>query len=164
MEENNYTEINEPTSPEATPLIIGDDIKDFLTETVKWGKFIAIIGFVFTALVGVIGLGMMVFGSAITASLPAGSFMGGFLGFIYLLMGLLYYFPSKYLYDFATYIKQALLLNDQESLAYGFRRLKALFRFWGILMIVLLIFYALMIVFLIGMAIFAGSLTGGQHI
>jgi len=164
MEENNYTEINETTAPH-TPLIIGEDIKAFLAETVKWGKFLAIVGFVFTALIAVIGLGIMVFGAAITSKLPAGgNIMGGFIGFIYLLMGLLYYFPSKYLYDFATYIKQALVLNDQESLSYGFLRLKSLFRFWGILMIFLIILYALMLVFFIGMAIFAGSLAGGQGI
>ena len=165
MEENNYTEINETiSSPEAAPLIIGEDIKAFLAEIIKWGKFIAIVGFVFTALIAVIGLGLMLFGSAITSKMPAGTFMGGFLGFIYLLMGLVYYFPSKYLYDFSVYIKQALLLNDQESLSYGFLRLKSLFRFWGILMIFVLVLYALMLVFFIGMAIFAGSLAGGQGI
>lgn len=62
-------------------------------------------------------------------------------------MGLLYYFPSKYLYDFATYTKQAIEINDEESVAYAFLRLKSFFRFWGVLMIVVLSVYGALILF-----------------
>lgn len=159
MEENNYNEEVQMPSQEAAPLIIDLSIKSFLIETIKWGKFLAIMGFVFTGLIALIGIGLMVFGSVITSKLPAGMFMGGFIGFIYMLMGLLYYFPSKYLYDFCVYIKQALILNDQESLAYAFSKMKSLYRFWGILMVIVLVFYAIGILFVIAMAIFAVSIA-----
>lgn len=170
MEENNYTPDNQPENNEQplehiAPLFIDDNIKLFLRETIKWGKFLSIIGFVFTGLIGLIGLSIMIGGSTIMSKIPMGNnFVGGFIGFIYLLMGLLYYFPSKYLYDFCVYIKQALDLNDQESLSYGFSRLKSLFKFWGVLMVFMLIFYGFMIIFIIGVGFFTSSLTGGQGI
>jgi hypothetical protein len=106
---------------------------------------------------------MMLMGSVMFSKMPGmgtiGSFFGGFIGFVYLLMALVYYFPSKYLYDFSTYIKQAILIDDQESLEYAFSKLKSLFRFWGILMIVLLCLYALMILFAIIVGVFAATLS-----
>lgn len=161
MEENNYTESNEELLPEATPLIIDENIKAFLRETSKWGKFLAIVGFVFTGLIAFAGIALMFFGSAIMSKLPSSTnFMGGFVGFIYLLMGLVYYFPSKYLYDFSIYVKQALDINDQESLSYAFSRLKSLYKFFGIITLFAIIFYGFMLIFIIGMAIFAGNLAG----
>lgn len=167
MEENNYTPDNQsennaqPLEPTA-PLIIDDNVNLFLRETIKWGKFLSIVGFVFTALIGLIGLGIMLGGSALMAKIPMGNnFLGGFIGFIYLLMGLLYYFPSKYLYDFCVFIKQALDLNDQESLSYGFSKLKSFYKFWGVLMVFLLILYGFLIIFIVGVGFFASSLAGG---
>lgn len=170
MEENNYSpnnlsENNEQPFEPIAPLIIDDNIKLFLRETIKWSKFLSIIGFVFTALIGLIGLGIMVGGSAITSKIPmANNFIGGFIGFIYLLMGLLYYFPSKYLYDFSFYTRQALDINDQESLSYSFSKLKSFYKFWGVLMVFMLILYGFLIIFIVGLGFFASSLVSGQSI
>ena len=84
-----------------------------------------------------------------------GALGGGLIGAIYLAMGLLYYFPSKYLYDFSVFIKQALEIKDQESLTYAFSRLKSLYRFWGILVVIMLVFYGIILLITIASLGFA---------
>ena len=150
---------------EPKQLIIDSQLKFFLKETAKWGKFLSIVGFVLCGIIAVGAIFMMFLGGAISTIMSKmgvmGSMMSGFIGFIYLLMALLYYFPSKYLFDFSVYIKQALLHNDQESLTYAFSRMKSLYRFWGILMIILLSFYAIIILFAVLVGGFAASQLQG---
>ncbi|NGM62430.1 hypothetical protein G5B30_10955 [Sphingobacterium sp. SGG-5] len=145
MEENNYVQ---PVggAPEEPMLVIDQEIRLFLTETVKWGKFLAILGFIAAAFLGLLGIGFMFFGSAFKSQLPEEFAFGGLIGFIYLLFGVLYYFPSKYLYDFSIYTRQALSIHDQESLVYAFSRLKSFYKFWGILTLLMIIFYIVAIV------------------
>ena len=71
------------------------------------------------------------------------------MGFTYLLMALLYYFPTRYLYNFAVKMKLAIQNSQQNNLEDGFENLKSLFKFSGIFMIVILSIYGL--VFLIGL-------------
>ena len=147
-------------------LVIDQSAKMFLGETAKWGKFLAIIGFVFCGLILVGALFLFFAGGSMTSAFkgmnPAlAGVATGFIGFIYLLLALIYYFPSKYLYDFSIYIKQAIALEDQESLNYAFERMKSLYKFWAILMIVLLSFYALIIVFTVLVGGFAASQLQG---
>jgi cell division protein FtsX len=63
-----------------------------------------------------------------------------------MLIGALYFFPSLYLYQFASKVKQAILLTDKIQMAASLEKLKSFFKFWGIFMIVILGFYALMLV------------------
>jgi hypothetical protein len=158
MEEKNETFNEEFVIGDELPSIalkINNDIKAYLTETIKWGKFLAIMGFIGAGLMIIIGLMMITLGNVM--ALAFGNGMGRLLGVIYILIAVLYYFPSRYLLDFSNYIKQALLLNDQESLDYAFSRLKSLYKFVGISVIVLLSIYLMVIVF----AIFAGVLATG---
>lgn len=160
MENNDEILVEQPSGE--PKLIIDDAIKSLLVEIAKWGKFISIVGFVFCGIIGLVALVIIFAGSTFFSKMgPMGAVGGGFTGFlgaVYLAFGLLYYFPSKYLYDFSAYIKQAILIDDQESLSYAFSRMKSLFRFWGIMLIVVLSIYALMIVFGIMTAILASAI------
>ena len=93
--------------------VITEASRSYLRETAKWAKFLAIIGFVmigFMVLVGVFFGSIM--GSAMSdledAGLKAGVGTGAF-GFIYIFIALLYFFPTLYLYRFATRTKQAVI-------------------------------------------------------
>lgn len=121
---------------------------EFLRESAKWSKFLAIMGF--------IGIGFMVlaaiFMSTIMATLPnensiplAGA-MKGFLGGIYLVMAALYFFPVYYLYKFSNDTKIALQTNNDDLLATGLGHLKSHYKYLGIMMIVILSLYALVFV------------------
>jgi hypothetical protein len=131
----------------------------FLREIAKWAKFLAIVAFV------MMGLVLLVFafaGSAIFATFAsspyqeagaAGAFAGTFAMIVLICVMLIYFFPTWYLYKFATKMQVALRNNDQETLNSSFESLKSCFKFMGIFMIIVLSFYALL--FLIGLA--AGS-------
>ncbi|HEX4875976.1 MAG TPA: DUF5362 family protein, partial [Chitinophagaceae bacterium] len=64
---------------------------------------------------------------------------------VYILMGLLYFFPLMFLLHFANKMKTALATNDAGMLSESFRNLKKTFRYLGILMIIGLAFVALAI-------------------
>ena len=163
MEQNEITSSFSKDEPKQ--LVIDSQLKFFLKETAKWGKFLSIVGFVLCGIIALLAILMLFLGGSISTVMSKiglmGSMVRGFIAFIYLLMALLYYFPSKYLFDFSIYIKQALLHNDQESLTYAFSRMKSLYRFWGILMIILLSFYAIIILFAVAVGGFAASQLQG---
>ena len=61
---------------------------------------------------------------------------------IYLLMALLYCFPTKYLWNFSQKIKSALANQNEEELNAALSNQKSFYKFFGILMIVFLSIYA----------------------
>jgi len=132
-------------------LTITPEIKIFLKETAKWGKFLSIVGFVFIAILVIIGLAISIFSGSLlsglgdTAGVPAGMF--GAVGFIYVLVALLYIVPLNFLYKFSSKMKVALAQDDQAFMAESFKNLKSLYKFMGIFMAVILGFYALIFVF-----------------
>jgi hypothetical protein len=127
----------------------------YLGETAKWAKFLAILGFV---LCGICVLVAIFAGSFLAGALSrygqGGGMIGGaFFSVIYILLALLYFFPCLYLYNFASKMQVALRNNDQEQLAQSFRNLKSCYKFLGILMVIMLSFYALALI----IGIFAAS-------
>lgn len=124
-------------------LKITDQAKSFILETAKWAKFLAIVGFVFIGLMVLGAFFMLIAG----ASLPGMGGAGAGVGVMYLLMALLYFFPTYYLLIFANKIKVGLTQSSQNDVDSGFENLKSTFKFMGILMIVVLGIYALFIVF-----------------
>lgn len=121
----------------------------FLRETAKWAKFLAIVGFVIMGLF----LLVIVFAGASLSALMSSQYGGASSGFgvMWMIMMvafmLIYFFPTLYLYKFATKMQVALRNNDQETLNSSFENLKSCFKFMGILMIILLSFYALAFIF-----------------
>ena len=81
---------------------------------------------------------------------------GPYLLIFYILFAVLYFFPCLYLLRFSNKMKLALVADDQEMLTDSFRNLKALFRYVGILTLIILAFYALAIVF----SLIAAATTG----
>lgn len=136
---------NNVTSAE---LGLNSKINNFLLETAKWAKFLAIVGFVFLGLL-VLGALFMIGAGASVSRLPG--LAGGpiLVGVTYLLMALLYYFPTRYLYNFAVKMKMAIQNSQQNNLEDAFENLKSLFKFSGIFTIVILSIYVL--IFLLGL-------------
>ncbi len=117
----------------------------YLGETARWSKFLSIVGFIFCGLFVLIGLfaGSFMAGTFGRFGGGAGMMGGAFFSVLYVLLALLYFFPCLYLYNFAAKMQVALRTNDQEQLSQSFRNLKSCYKFMGILMIVVLGFYAL---------------------
>lgn len=126
-------------------LVIDWRSKEFLKETAKWTKFLAILGFV--------GIGFMVLGSLVMLFAPSSLMSNGdfpfggkiFMMLLYLAFAVLYYFPISYLYQFSENTKKAIENNDNNAIRDAFEFLKSHYKFIGILTIILLSFYAIII-------------------
>lgn len=128
-----------------------------LSEAAKWAKFLAIVGFVVCGLIVIVGiffgsfLSMMsgAYSDEYRGSTALTSGMGAFMAIFYAGLAVLFFFPYLFLFRFANHMKSALNTNDQHTLNSSFQNLKIMFRYVGILTIVLLSFYALAILMVI---------------
>ena len=140
--------IYQDTTASAPAFILGPADTGYLQQTQKWARFLGILGFVFTALIILMGLGMgALMSNVMKTQLPV---TGPVMMIFYVLIGLIYFFPSLYLYRYGTSLGTALRHHDQAALTHAFRNEKSLFKFMGIMMVVALVFYALAIA---GMAV-----------
>ena len=129
------------------------EIRGYLVETAKWSRFLAIVGYVGIVLLVVIALVMMIGFSAL-GSISDTDVPMGWLGGVYIVMALIYYFPVNYLFKFSDKMKYGLEANDKQAITTGFMNLKSLLKFMGILTIVVLSLYALILVVALPVAIF----------
>jgi hypothetical protein len=141
---------------EATGMPITPKTKDYLTEIQKWALFFAIAGFVS---VGMLVLATVFMPRVLTATsgltnTPPGTTAA--IGFIYILMAVLYFVPTLYMLNFSRRLKTAFIRNDSGELGTAFKYLKSHFKFIGILIIVFLSLYVviLLIALLASMAAF----------
>jgi Family of unknown function (DUF5362) len=121
--------------------------KSYLFETARWARFLSIVGFVLCVL---IILGGLLFGSVFSYFInaydtnglnPTG--LGVTMAIVYILVSVLYFFPCLFLFRFATKMKIALNGNAQEELNLSFQNLKSLFKYVGIITIIVLALYGL---------------------
>ena len=80
-------------------------------------------------------------------------FMNGVLIVLYIVLGLNMLYPSGRLFQFSKSAKYAVEMNDSVAVEESFKRLRSVFRFYGILTIIVLTLYALAFL----MVIFGGS-------
>ena len=122
-----------------------EESKLYVSSMGKWMKFFAIlmtIGLVFMAL-GC--LGIMSFGSHIPMDMFGGLSLRWF-GLIYLILIILYIFPTLYLYRSSSAAQLAVEANDNEQVVEFLKNNKSFWKYCGILTIVILIVYVLIII------------------
>ena len=138
---------------------VTNNAKSFLATAASWGTFLAIMGFIGTALMILGGIGMMFIGgisnsfSTGTTVNPFGAFGGVGIGLLYLFLAIFYFIPSLYLYNFSSKTKSSIRNSDSLELEQGFKNLKSMFVFYGVLVIVIIALYIVGILF----AIIAGA-------
>ena len=137
--------IEETMTPATTGMTVSQGMKDDLLTTAKWMKFLCIIGSIGAVIMVIIGIAMIALGTTIGGLAgSAGSTVGGaFLGVLYLAMSALYIYPIIKGFQFASATKAACLSDNEAQLACGFASLSAMVKFFGILTIVILVFYVL---------------------
>lgn len=140
-----------------TDLIIDAAANMHLKETAIWGKFLSIMGIIYSVL---IVLGAMFAGSTISKfsaySGSNGTVAAWSIAFIYVIIAAVLFFMSLFLYRFSKKTQLALQTNDTETLTMAFKNLKVYFRFAGIITVVGLIFTVLGIIGIILVAAFRG--------
>jgi hypothetical protein len=126
-------------------LQIDQENNSYLNEIARWGKFLSIVGFVFTGLAA-IALLASAFSSSSYASIYAPLWQRAIGPIAFIAIMLLYFFPCLYLYRFSTKMKDALRTDDQLYMTTAFKNLKSCFKFVGILTIVLLSLYVIVLI------------------
>ncbi|MBU3660432.1 MAG: hypothetical protein FGM14_11205 [Flavobacteriales bacterium] len=116
--------------------------KQALLVASKWAKFLSIIGFIGVGIMVIAGIFIMFQLSNIPVGITNGVPLG-LVGFLYVAMALLYFFPVYYLFQFANNTKNGISSNSNESIEIGLVNLKSMFKFIGIFTVVILSIYAL---------------------
>ena len=129
-------------------LQVTQDAKSQLADTAKWARFLAICG--------IIGIILMVVGGSYLALVATSTDpemreiyresnmtaegLGAGIVVVYVVVGLLYFFPCLFLLQFANKMMQALVAGDAVLLSESFRSLKKTFRYLGVITIIFLVF------------------------
>jgi hypothetical protein len=156
-------ETNEHLEPLASEpgLTLNNEAKAYLKEAGRWASFLGILGFIFCGLLLIFSFfaGTIFTRAALVSPnelSTAMAGMGGFITVFYLLIDVLYFFFSLYLYQFGDRIKKGIMFTDNLHVTNAFGKLKSFFKLWGITTIVVLCLYVLCIV---GFVIFAIALA-----
>lgn len=133
-----------------TNLIVTEEMRSYFYDIAKWASFLAIVGFIFS---GIIIIGAFTIGSAIESSPQLAEALGKFgaLGkvlftVVNLVFAFAIFYPSLLLFKYATKAKYGVLYGEQDSLNEAFSKLKSLFKYWGILIIIFISLYIFAIV------------------
>ena len=133
-------------------LQVSPQAQSYLTESARWGKFLAIMGFIVCGFMMILSFFMPVFltqlppYNSVSTEFSSGMKVG--MTIVYLLLALLSFFPCFYLYKFSVKMQSAVKMVSQENFDESLMNLKSTFKFYGIFVIIILSFYAL--AFIIG--------------
>lgn len=120
-----------------------------LVTAAKWGRFLAIVGFIFIGFIIIAGIWATTLLSATSSGLYDSGELVKYMGIFYIIIAAILFFPCLYLFRFSNKTLEAVKSSSQESLDAAFINLKSMFKFYGIFTIIMLVIYAL--AFLAGM-------------
>ena len=133
-------------------LQVSPQAQSYLTESAKWGKFLAIVGFIFCGLMVILAFLIPALFSQIAqnrsseATFSFSSSTRTVMTVLYLILAVLLFFPCIYLYRFSVKMQVATRNISQENFDDALMNLKSMFKFYGIFTITILSFYALIII------------------
>jgi hypothetical protein len=147
MTETNYTENNltQEGHPQLTPESVA-----YLATAAKWGKFLAILGFISMGFVILAGLAMGLIFSVMGDKMEG---MGGlmsastssFVSILYIIIGVITGIPLYFLNSFSNNVTKAIRNNNTTTMTTALRRLKSLFAFIGIYTVAMIAIYIIAI-------------------
>lgn len=151
----------DPHQTQQPRILEQDYVLGMLTTTYKWTKFLGIMGFIACGFIVLAAFSMIALGNNISAlsGMPEQILGGTLIGILYLLAGLLYFFPSWYLYQYSEKLQKAVQSKNEDQLVLALDKNKSFFRFVGIMTVVTLIIYFLMII-----GIIAATAAGGDFV
>lgn len=126
--------------------------------TGKWAFFLSVLGFLgvglFVLLLIAVGSVIKSYVGLLSAQYPAMRVIEPLLGYLTVIMipvTALFFFIFFYHIRFAGTIQKALRYNDQELFTAAWRNLRNYFRIYGIVMILLIIFYLIVMILALGL-------------
>lgn len=138
-------------------LQLTNQTQKFLIESARWGKFLSILGFIFIGLMAILSVLVPSF----LASIPPYNKMEpstlktvqAVMAVVYFALAVLYFFPCLFLNRFSSRTIKGIKQASQVHFEEGLSNLKSMFKFFGILTIVILSLYVL---FFLGLMIAMG--------
>ncbi len=135
--------IDQGLNMSSSELKVTESIRRDLTTAAKWGKFLAIMGFVSVGFIFLAALGMFI--TAVTIPFATGQIM--LMGLVYIVIAVIFIFPTLYLLRFSNSTQSAMRADRQIDFEIGIENLRSLFKFMGIYAIVMVGIYVLMFLF-----------------
>lgn len=131
-----------------TNLLTNDGILH-LRETVKWSKFFSILSIIWLTifLISMLSLSFIGVGTAVAADPLIGGLGSIGMIFIFLVTAAFYIYPIYALFKFSQHIRIGLDNHDNFHITEGLRHQKGLFRYIGIITILIIGFYVLIFLF-----------------
>lgn len=120
-------------------LVIDNVAIGHLKESATWGKFLGVMGFIFSNIIAVIGIAAGFSISRLGSSYSGRRLRlaeGGGVTLLYLAGAVILFFMSLYLFRFAQKIKTAIATGNLENITEACKNLKLYFRFAGIISII----------------------------
>ncbi len=119
---------------------VDETVKHYFLDMSRWVMFLSIIGFIS---VGIMVL-VAIIGSVAMFMVPNATDFAGIgaaaIFFIYIILAVVCFYPAFAMVKFATLIKPALYNSDQDKFNRALKYLKDLFKYYGIMVIIWLIF------------------------
>ena len=157
-------------SGSASATVISEKTFQFIKKASPWAKFLGVVSYIgagFCALFGLVAIviGQIPFTAPVqnlsgTAAAFAGV-SGALVGILYIGIGIMLFFPSRYLYLLGKSMKNFKSSSDGSALEDVARYAKNLLKFYGILAIVVLSIYALALLFGLGSLALMGATRRG---
>jgi hypothetical protein len=154
-QDNQSTEelLQTPVAPEIEnpQLLVTEEMRSHFYEMAKWAKFLGVVGFIMTGLITMTALTMGATLNALsenplTANNPLLALGGTAVTILFILYAFLIFYPSLLLFQYSSNAKHGVLYGEQTALETAIGKIKSLFKFWGILTIIIISIYFLAIV------------------
>ena len=118
---------------QAGGIMVTGSMIESLRSTKPWVKLLSVLGFISIGFMILIGIGFIVFSNMIPGQKGAPPAVGGL---IYLVMSLLYLFPTLHLYRYSSAIGKFLNSNAKEDMELALMQQKSFWKFIGIMTLI----------------------------
>jgi hypothetical protein len=123
-----------------------------------WLRFLGIMGFIGCGILAAAGIVMMIAGSSFIPGMDElGSFTAAALGVLYIILGVVGFFPARFTYCFGARIRGFLRNSAEQELELAFKYNKSFWKFSGIVTIIYLAIIPVVIVIGVIVAVSSAS-------
>jgi len=134
-------------------LQVDDSITQEILDLCKWARFLGILSFVLCVLIELLGVYLVYtvyeltnkYRSVYSNAYQTGASFG--VAFFYCIIGIIWFFPSLFLYQAGKRLKQAVDGLAQDIFAAGVAKLKACLRFWAIALLLMVLVFIFLAIF-----------------
>jgi len=134
-----------PETPQNTGVMLSEKMLRYLSDAAPWLQFIGILGFIGCGLLVITGI-ISAIGFSAMSFLESDNFPVWIITLIYIPMGVLFFFPALFTYNFGRKIRSYRFSNSPEDLELAFKNNKSLWKFYGIVCIIYLAFIPLFLI------------------